>query len=337
MTLKPASHVNDFSVEGYDLPAAQAWMMDICGPHWLKSNSSRRIQFRHSGSVLRSTETTLGFVNYGTDVTVGVGENGGLGCYSLSLPQSGEQEVLTGGQLLRSDRDRGVILSPFGVQELSISGDCCQLHVAIPRQAVTKGLEELLQRRADTPLVFEPTIDAVNGASGSWWRMVRHLAKDILHSRELYGQAGFTRDLEHALVKGLILAQPNNFSVELQASQEPKLPHFLVRARAFIHSHAREDIDLADIEAASGVSRTKLFDSFSKHLGLAPMAYLKRYRLNAVRQQILEDGSPRNISAIAMAWGITHLGRFSCEYRKLFGETPSMTLQRQLARREERY
>ena len=63
------------------------------------------------------------------------------------------------------------------------------------------------------------------------------------------------------------------------------------------------------------------------------MVYLKKYRLNAVRQEILEHGSARNISAIAMGWGFTHLGRFSAEYRKLFDETPTMTLQRNEARR----
>ncbi|BAN47256.1 helix-turn-helix domain-containing protein [Metapseudomonas resinovorans] len=333
MMSKPEAHVSDIRVKHFDLAGAQAWMADVCGPHWLKATAPQRVRFQHNGSVLRSTATTLGFVEYGTDVTVGVGAEDGLDCYSLSLPQSGEQEVLAGGRALSSDRDRGVILSPYGAQELNIGGDCRQLHVAIPRQAVEQGLEDLIQRRMDAPLLFEPVIDAVNGASGSWWRMVRHLAEDLHRSHELYGQAGFTRDLEHALVKGLILAQPNNYSAELFGSQELKLPHFLVRAREFIHRHAREDIGLADIEEASGVSRSKLFDSFSRYLGLPPMAYLKKHRLAAVRQQLLEDGSARNISAIAMGWGFTHLGRFSCEYRKLFDESPSMTLQRQLARR----
>jgi AraC-like DNA-binding protein len=34
-----------------------------------------------------------------------------------------------------------------------------------------------------------------------------------------------------------------------------------------------------------------------------------------------------------MCWGFSHLGRFASEYRKLFNETPSATLQRSEARR----
>ncbi|MCY1415362.1 Helix-turn-helix domain protein [compost metagenome] len=194
-------------------------------------------------------------------------------------------------------------------------------------------LEELLQRKIDRPLRFEPVMDAVKGATGSWWRMARHLIDELERGRDLYGQLNFTRHLEDALVKGLILAQPHNYSAELQERLEIKLPHYLLRARDFIHSHAREDLCLESIEQAAGVSRFKLFEGFKKHFGLPPMAYLKKYRLTAVRQEILEDGSTKNISLIAMGWGLTHLGRFASGYRKLFDETPSMTLQRQEARR----
>jgi AraC-like DNA-binding protein len=67
------------------------------------------------------------------------------------------------------------------------------------------------------------------------------------------------------------------------------------------------------------------------------MVYLKKYRLNAVRREILEHGSARNISEIALGWGFTHLGRFSAEYRKLFNEAPSATLQRNEARSLRRF
>ncbi|UZM16854.1 helix-turn-helix domain-containing protein [Pseudomonas kielensis] len=81
------------------------------------------------------------------------------------------------------------------------------------------------------------------------------------------------------------------------------------------------------------MSRFKLFEAFRKYFALSPMAYLKKHRLNAVRQDLLEQGQARNISEVAMAWGFTHMGRFSAEYRKLFDESPSATVQRNEARR----
>ena len=76
------------------------------------------------------------------------------------------------------------------------------------------------------------------------------------------------------------------------------------------------------------MSRFKLYDDFKKYFGLTPTLYLKRFRLEAVRQALLEGGSNENITAVAMRWGFNHLGRFSSDYKKLFLEVPSKTVER---------
>jgi hypothetical protein len=77
--------------------------------------------------------TTLGTIEYGTDVTISVEH---LNCYSLSLPVVGEQELVLDGHCLRSDRDNGLMLSPDDSQELTIGGDCRKVQVAITRTAM---------------------------------------------------------------------------------------------------------------------------------------------------------------------------------------------------------
>ncbi|ATE62574.1 AraC family transcriptional regulator [Thauera sinica] len=308
-------------------------MAAICGPHWLKVSSPGQLQFQHSGNVLKSMSTTMGFIEYGTDVTVGIDTETPLNCYSVSLPVSGQQELSVRGELLVSDHDTGVIVSPDARQELTIAGNCRKMLVAIPRPAVRQVLEELLQHPVDKPLVFEPGMDAANGRQASWWRMVRHMIGELESSAaDLYGNAVFSSDLEKALIKGLILSQPSNYSAELERALGIKLPHYLLRARDFIHAQAREDLALEDIEVVAGVSRYKLFEGFRQYCGMSPMAYLKKFRLEQVRRALITDRGSGNVSSIAMDWGFTHLGRFSIEYRKLFGETPSQTLGRHQAK-----
>ncbi|KIV72916.1 benABC operon transcriptional activator BenR [Pseudomonas sp. FeS53a] len=334
MNLNESPRCRGLLADCFDLAGARAWMAAICGPHRLDAARPERIRFHHSGNVLPTSAITLGHVEYGTDVTIGVGEEATLDCYSLSLPLGGEQELDLAGRRLRSDTGLGLVLSPDQSQRLTIAGNCRKLQVAIPRRALVEVLEALLERSVVQPLHFEPQMDAVDGATGAWWRMARHLTDELARGAALYGQGLFSRDLESAFIKGLLLAQPNSYSDELQARQAPQLPHYLVRARDFMRTHARENLCLEDIERAAGVSRFKLFEGFRRYFGVSPMAFLKRHRLLAVRQALLDDHSPRNISAIAMAWGFTHLGRFSCEYRKLFGEPPSATLQRLAAQRD---
>ncbi|WP_339531126.1 AraC family transcriptional regulator [Pseudomonas mucidolens] len=328
-----SSHTRDIRIERFDLEGARSWMSGICGPHRLETATPERLRFHHSANVFRSRATTLGIIEYGTDVTIDIDDAEHFSSYSLSLPLRGEQELSRGGERLSSNPEQGVIISPNEHQMLAISGDCRKLQVVITRAAMSESLEGLLQRPIDAPLRFDSVMDAVDGASAAWWRMARYFIAELAHGSELYEQAAFTRDLESSLIKGLILAQPNNYSAELRSVPGTKLPHYLVRARQHIHEHARETVHLEDLEAAAGVSRFKLFDAFRKYLALSPMAYLKKYRLGAVRQEILEHGSTRTISEIALGWGFTHLGRFSAQYRELFDESPSQTLQRNDARR----
>jgi AraC-like DNA-binding protein len=324
MNHKKSGHFRDIHADHLDLAAARNWMSNICGPHRLDASHPGSVNFQHSGSVLKAMSTTLGCIEYGTDVTIGIEDAEHFNSYSLSLPLSGEQELSIAGRQLRSNPQRGVIVSPNQSQRLSITGDCRKLQVVISSLAMRKTLEEMLQRPTERPLRFEPEMDASDGASASWWRMVRHFNEEMEHS-ELFGQAVFNRDLERALVKGLILAQPNNYSEELRRCLGEKLPHYLLRARDYLQANAREALRLDDLEQAAGVSRFKLFDGFRKHFGCSPMTYLKHYRLHAVREEILAAGGPRSISEIAMNWGFAHLGRFAGDYRKLFGETPSAT------------
>ena len=51
--------------------------------------------------------------------------------------------------------------------------------------------------------------------------------------------------------------------------------------------------------------------------------------VNRFLNEALRTGEKRGtISDLAMSWGFTHMGRFSVEYRRHFGETPSETLKR---------
>jgi transcriptional regulator GlxA family with amidase domain len=57
------------------------------------------------------------------------------------------------------------------------------------------------------------------------------------------------------------------------------------------------------------------------------MAYLRRVRLQKVREELLRD-SADGVTDIATRWGFEHLGRFAGAYRRRYGETPSETRRR---------
>lgn len=136
------------------------------------------------------------------------------------------------------------------------------------------------------------------------------------------------RDYENILIKSLLMTQPHNYSEALINVLERTPPHYVLLARKFIEDNAHQDIRLADIVRASGVHKLKLFEGFNRHLNISPVAWLRQYRMMRIREEIINDSSRKNVSEIAMYWGMTHLSRFSGEYKALFGESPKKTAER---------
>lgn len=315
----------DINVNRNDLDGARAWMSQVCGPHHLEARSPNKIRFNHKGNIFHSMNTLVGRIEYGTDVSISVEDVDKFNSYSISLPLSGEQELSKGGRLVGSNSKQGLIIAPNEAQVLNISANCQKIQIAITCFAMRQTLEMMLDRPISTPVSFEPAISAESGATGSWWRLAKYYLAEIEHSRDLFGQNLFSQDIESSLIKGLILSQENNYSDELRSTLVAQWPHYLVKAKAFMQENARYDISLEDIERASGVTRVKLFEVFRKYFGVPPMAYLKRIRFDGARQALLREPSNGNVSAVAMAWGFKHLGRFSIEYKKMYGESPSTT------------
>ncbi len=84
---------------------------------------------------------------------------------------------------------------------------------------------------------------------------------------------------------------------------------------------------ITDICVTTGVSERTLQYAFRSAMQLTPVAYLRTLRLNRVRTDLLLAlPIHTTVTQIAMRWGFVHLGEFSQEYKRLFGERPSETL-----------
>ncbi len=75
------------------------------------------------------------------------------------------------------------------------------------------------------------------------------------------------------------------------------------------------------------ISERTLRKAFHRVYGLPPYRCLKMLRLVQARHALLSrDRGLVTVTQIAMYFGFVELGRFSVEYRRMFGERPSQTL-----------
>ena len=91
-----------------------------------------------------------------------------------------------------------------------------------------------------------------------------------------------------------------------------------------------DPITVSDLCKIIGVSERTLQYAFLEQFGISPKTYLQARRLNAVRKELrIADPSSLNVNEVAHRWGFWHMGQFAADYKNLFGELPSETLQKQ--------
>ena len=88
---------------------------------------------------------------------------------------------------------------------------------------------------------------------------------------------------------------------------------------------------VSDLCVGCCVPRRTLNHAFQQVLGMGPITYSRRLRLNQVRQSLRQPrakGDPKSVTEIALDHGFWHLGRFSSQYRELFGTSPRESARR---------
>ncbi|MEV0354799.1 helix-turn-helix domain-containing protein [Nocardia sp. NPDC050697] len=194
--------------------------------------------------------------------------------------------------------------------------------------------------------LFDPALlDRVAARGGEPVRLIGHRPLDdaanrrltavIKHLRQLAADPGSTDDSLVAGTAADYLAATVLATMPTTALAGPTAtdrrdahPDTVRRAIAYLETHLREDIALADVAAAAFVTPRALQLAFRKHLDTTPLQHLQRLRLHAVHEQLTAagPGTGRTVAGIAREWGFAHAGRFALAYRKAYGRSPSATL-----------
>jgi len=113
--------------------------------------------------------------------------------------------------------------------------------------------------------------------------------------------------------------------------RDPSRRHFARRAAEMIREGLQDDLSISHCAPQLGTTLRTLELGFQDLYGMSLRAYRHALRLNAARHDLLKPDGEDSVGTVAVRWGLLHLGRFSTEYRRMFGESPGET--RQAARR----
>jgi AraC-like DNA-binding protein len=134
--------------------------------------------------------------------------------------------------------------------------------------------------------------------------------------------------LDEYLLTLLLHHHPHNYSEELAQAVPTPIPGVVRRAERFMIDNAGSPITVSDVADHLGISLRSLQAGFRQWRETTPTAFLRRVRLQLVRDELLRSGREANVTTVALRHCFSHLGRFSAQYRSAFGEDPSATLRR---------
>jgi transcriptional regulator GlxA family with amidase domain len=97
------------------------------------------------------------------------------------------------------------------------------------------------------------------------------------------------------------------------------------QAESIVLANVQAPVEIAALCQTLAVSERTLRKAFQKVHRLPPCRRLRWLRLSHARWALMSAGGS-SVTEIATGFGFVELGRFSVEYRKVFGERPSETL-----------
>ena len=101
----------------------------------------------------------------------------------------------------------------------------------------------------------------------------------------------------------------------------------------YIEDNIKRDISAEELALYSRQSLRSLYLQFEKNAKTTPKNFIRQKKLEQVYATLMDPGSRMaNVTAVALEYGFTHLGRFSEFYKSTFGMLPSESLKERQTR-----
>ncbi|CDM25120.1 AraC family transcriptional regulator [Castellaniella defragrans] len=268
-------------------------------------------------------EVSLSRLRYGA--TVSIDPDPLEDFYLVQMPVAGCAHIQSNGRNIDSDAALASVLNPDEAVRMRWLAGNDQLMLRLSQSLVERTLVGLLGHPLAEPLRFEPGFRWRESAA--WRCLLAYLADCAVQCPDLGRHPLVLSNLEQLAASVLLSSQRHNYSATAPARRSTVLPRHVRRVQDYLQAHVHEPVSVERLAQVAGISVRSLYAGFRDFLGVSPMGYLHALRLERVRAELL-GGDAGNVTGVALRWGFSHMGRFSSEYKRRYGETPSQTLRR---------
>jgi AraC-like DNA-binding protein len=302
--------------ESADLDETRERISRVMQPHLLVPSGAKaglsHMDFVRLGGV------GIGTIAFGTAMRVDVEAVDGY--HLLMFCVTGQAKVRTKGRTVCVDQSNAVLCAAGEPFDAVLSPDCEQFILRIDTDL--PGTQAWSAR-----LGLGSHIHVDSPALGGWMQQLNLIANSSALLDLARKNDGVGRQMGRLLLE---LLTPGHTTAAPEPNRRTASPGFVKRAEDYMREHCGEVLRLPDMAMALGLAERTLRDGFQQFRGISPTQYLRQIRLDKAHKILREATAGVYVSDVALDCGFMHLGRFSIEYRKRFGESPSDTLARRM-------
>ena len=245
----------------------------------------------------------------------------GRGAYGFAMPLALSEPGFFNGQRFELD---SLLLGRGDELDLRTPTELSLMAVVVE----TELLQPLWQRMYQKPLAgwleHQLVVPARPAAAQALRRLHTDLMTRLLDPDSSWQDDTALRQVRDALLIEWIEVIPERVDISSLPSVTARR-QLVDRVCGLMLAQPDEPLSMLALCSQVGASLRKLNCCFQDVLGTSPMKYLRALRLNGVRRE-LRAGGVAAVQDAAAHWGFFHMGQFSTDYKKQFGELPSATL-----------
>ncbi len=177
-------------------------------------------------------------------------------------------------------------------------------------------------------LEFEPAMDRRSPEGKRFERLVNFALGELKAEPLALENPIYRRQFDDLILSALVGLPGAHERQTEQLSDVDSRQALVHRAEEFMDANVAHPIGMSDVARECACSRTKLYQAFKEERGWTPLQFLVRRRMERARRRLSGAGTGVTVTSVSLDCGYANLSRFAEEYRKLYGETPSMTLTR---------
>ena len=170
----------------------------------------------------------------------------------------------------------------------------------------------------------QTSIDQLYGVIGE-------ISKFATLNPQIFQDADIIKGMEFSLIESQISVLSDALPYAKKNGNKKKKSHErIIRLSIdYLKANLYKPIYVLDLCHALNVGLRTLYNSFHEFYNISPIRYLRLQRYAKARRDLINaDPKSTTVTSIAVKWHFWHFGRFSVEYKNIYGESPSESLKK---------